>query len=66
MGSGVFALMLPECEVDGARSVLHRLLPEMQTVTGLAYQQAVADVSQDSDPVDRILDRLGAPISSLS
>lgn len=66
MGSGVFALMLAECDVDGARTVLHRLLPEMQAVTGLAYQQAVADVSQDSDPVDRILDRLGAPIASLS
>ncbi|WP_224361052.1 ATP-binding protein [Hyalangium versicolor] len=66
MGSGVFAIMLPECDVEGARTVIHRLLPEMQHVTGLAYQQAVADVSLDSDPVDKILDRLGAPIATLS
>ncbi len=66
MGSGVFALMLPECDVGGARSVLQRLLPELQAATGIAFQQAVADVSQDSDPVDRILDKLGAPIASLS
>ena len=65
MGSGVFALMLPECDVEGARTVLQRLLPEMQSATGIAYQQAVADVSQDSDSVDRILDKLGAPIASL-
>jgi len=66
MGAGVFAMMLPECDVAGARAVFQRLLPEMQAVTGIAYQQAVADVSQDSDPVDRILDKLGAPIGSLS
>jgi PleD family two-component response regulator len=66
MGAGVFAIMLPECDVAGARAVFQRLLPDLQNVTGIAYQQAVADVSQDSDPVDRILDKLGAPIGSLS
>ncbi|MBN1207394.1 MAG: response regulator [Myxococcaceae bacterium] len=63
MGSGVLAIMLPECDVEGARAVLHRLLPELQASTGIVYQQAVVDVSQDSDPVDRILERLGAPIA---
>jgi len=62
MGAGVFAVMLPECNVEAARSVIHRLMPELQSVTGIAFQQAVVDVSQDSDPVDRILDRLGAPM----
>ncbi len=62
MGSGVFAIMLPECNVESARSVIQRLMPDLQTATGIAFQQAVVDVSQDSDPVDRILDRLGAPM----
>ena len=62
MGAGVFAVMLPECNVESARSVIQRLMPELQTATGIAFQQAVVDVSQDSDPVDRILDRLGAPM----
>jgi len=65
MGAGVFAMMLPECDVAGARAVFQRLLPDLQAATGIAYQQAVADVSQDSDPVIRILDKLGAPIGSL-
>jgi two-component system sensor histidine kinase ChiS len=65
MGAGVFAMMLPECDVAGARAVFQRLLPDLQSTTGIAYQQAVADVSQDSDPVSRILDKLGAPIGSL-
>jgi signal transduction histidine kinase/PleD family two-component response regulator len=62
MGSGVFAVMLPECNVESARTVIQRLMPDLQTATGIAFQQAVVDVSQDSDPVDRILDRLGAPM----
>ncbi|MDC0708786.1 ATP-binding protein [Stigmatella sp. ncwal1] len=62
MGSGVFCVMLPECDAESARNVIQRLLPELQTSSGLAYQPAVADVSQDSDPVDRILDKLGAPL----
>jgi GGDEF domain-containing protein len=62
MGSGVFAVMLPECNVESARTVIQRLLPDLQSATGIAFQQAVVDVSQDSDPVDRILDRLGAPM----
>jgi two-component system sensor histidine kinase ChiS len=62
MGSGVFAVMLPECNVESARTVIQRLLPDLQSSTGIAFQQAVVDVSQDSDPVDRILDRLGAPM----
>lgn len=65
MGAGVFAMMLPECDVAGARAVFQRLLPDLQSATGIAYQQAVADVSQDSDSVGRILDKLGAPIGSL-
>jgi two-component system sensor histidine kinase ChiS len=65
MGAGVFTMMLPECDVAGARAVFQRLLPELQSATGIAYQQAVADVSQDSDPVIRILDKLGASIGSL-
>jgi two-component system sensor histidine kinase ChiS len=63
MGSGVFALMLPETDVEGARAVIGRLLPELQASSGITYQQAVADVSQDSDPVLRILEKLGAPVS---
>ncbi len=62
MGSGVFAIMLPECGVEGARAVIHRLLPELQAVSGVAFQQAVVDVSQDSDAVDIILEKLGAPM----
>ncbi|SEU18670.1 ATP-binding protein [Stigmatella erecta] len=62
MGSGVFCVMLPECDAESARTVIQRLLPELQASSGLAYQPAVADVSQDSDPVDRILDKLGAPL----
>ena len=61
LGEGVLAVILPECNVEAGRSVIGRLLPDMEKHTGIEYRSAVADVSQDSEPADRILERLGAP-----
>ncbi|MFY0566203.1 ATP-binding protein [Archangium lansingense] len=61
MGEGVLAVVLPECNVEAGRNVIGRLLPDVEKHTGMEYRSAVADVSHDSEPVERILERLGAP-----
>ncbi|MBJ6764028.1 response regulator [Myxococcaceae bacterium JPH2] len=61
LGSGVFAVVLPECNAEAARTVIGRLLPDVEKVTSIEYRSAVADVSQDSDPVEKLLEKLGAP-----
>ncbi|HYO68494.1 MAG TPA: ATP-binding protein, partial [Archangium sp.] len=61
MGQGVLAVVLPECNVEAGRNVIGRLLPDVEKHTGMEYRSAVADVSHDSEPVERILERLGAP-----
>lgn len=61
MGEGVLAVVLPECNVEAGRNVIDRLLPDVEKHTGMEYRSAVADVSHDSEPVERILERLGAP-----
>jgi len=61
LGEGVLAVVLPECNVEAGRSVIGRLIPDIIQQTGTEYRSAVADVSHDSEPVERILVRLGAP-----
>ncbi len=61
MGEGTLAVVLPECNVEAGRNVIGRLLPDVEKHTGMEYRSAVADVSHDSEPVERILERLGAP-----
>jgi signal transduction histidine kinase/DNA-binding response OmpR family regulator len=61
MGEGVLAVVLPECNVEAGRNAISRMLPDVEKHTGMEYRSAVADVSHDSEPVDRILERLGAP-----
>ncbi|QRK13947.1 response regulator [Archangium violaceum] len=61
LGEGVLAVVLPECNVEAGRNVISRLLPDVEKHTGVEYRSAVADVSHDSEPADRILERLGAP-----
>jgi hypothetical protein len=61
LGEGVLAVVLPECNVEAGRNVIGRLIPDVEKHTGTDYRSAVADVSHDSEPVDRILERLGAP-----
>jgi signal transduction histidine kinase/DNA-binding response OmpR family regulator len=61
LGEGVLAVVLPECNVEAGRNVINRLLPDVEKQTGVEYRSAVADVSHDSEPVERILERLGAP-----
>ena len=61
LGEGVLAVVLPECNVEAGRNVIGRLLPDVEKHTGIEYRSAVADVSHDSEPVERILERLGAP-----
>jgi signal transduction histidine kinase/DNA-binding response OmpR family regulator len=63
MGEGVLAVVLPECNVEAGRNVIGRLLPDVEKHTGMEYRSAVADVSHDSEPVERILERLGAPVA---
>ena len=41
--------------------VLESVLPDMEKATDTEYRSAVADVSQDSDPVEKLLEKLGAP-----
>ena len=60
LGSGIFTVVLPECAEPSARLVIERLLPDLQAATGLAYQSSVRDLTQDLDPVERLLERLGA------
>ena len=61
MGEGTLAVVLPECNVEAGRNVIGRLIPDVEKHTGTDYRSAVADVSHDSEPVERILERLGAP-----
>jgi len=61
LGEGVLAVVLPECNVEAGRNVIGRLIPDVEKHTGTDYRSAVADVSHDSEPVERILERLGAP-----
>jgi signal transduction histidine kinase/DNA-binding response OmpR family regulator len=61
LGEGVLAVVLPECNVEAGRNVIGRLMPDVEKHTGTDYRSAVADVSHDSEPVERILERLGAP-----
>jgi GGDEF domain-containing protein len=61
LGGGVFVVILPECQAEPARNVISRLLPDMEKATDTEYRSAVADVSQDSDPVEKLLEKLGAP-----
>lgn len=61
LGEGVLAVVLPECNVEAGRNVIGRLLPDVEKHTGVEYRSAVADVSHDSEPAERILERLGAP-----
>jgi signal transduction histidine kinase/DNA-binding response OmpR family regulator len=61
LGGGVFVVVLPECNADAARNVISRMQPDVEKVTDMEYRSAVADVSQDSGPVERLLEKLGAP-----
>jgi signal transduction histidine kinase/DNA-binding response OmpR family regulator len=61
MGEGVFALVLPDCNPEQGRGAIGRLLPDLQKCIPVEYQSAIADVSVDTDPVERILEKLGAP-----
>jgi len=61
LGEGVLAVVLPECNVEAGRNVTGRLLADVEKQTGVEYRSAVADVSHDSEPAERILERLGAP-----
>ena len=60
-GEGLFAVLLPECTAAAARSVLERLMPELEQKLGAEYGAAVAEVTQDTEEPERILERLGAP-----
>ncbi|AKF82434.1 Signal transduction histidine kinase [Myxococcus fulvus] len=61
LGAGVFVVVLPECNAEAARAVISRLMPDVEKATDTEYRSAVADVSQDSDPVEKLLEKLGAP-----
>ena len=61
LGGGVLAVVLPECNIEAARSAINRMLPDLTKHLGVDYRPAVADVSHDSEPTERILERLGAP-----
>jgi signal transduction histidine kinase/DNA-binding response OmpR family regulator len=63
MGEGVFAIILPDCNPEQGRGALGRLLPDLKKSIPVEYQSAVADVSVDTDPVERILEKMGAPVA---
>lgn len=62
LNEGVFVVVLPECNADAARNVISRMLPDVEKATDMEYRSAVADVSQDSGPVEKLLEKLGAPV----
>ncbi|XXF80632.1 ATP-binding protein [Myxococcaceae bacterium GXIMD 01537] len=61
LGEGVFAILLPDCNPEQGRGALSRLLPDLHKSVPVEYQSALADVSVDTDSVERILEKMGAP-----
>lgn len=64
LGEGVFAIVLPDCNPEQGRGALSRVMPDLQKSIPVEYQSALVDVSVDTDPVERILEKLGAPVMS--
>jgi PleD family two-component response regulator len=62
LGDGLFAIVLPDCPPEAGQGAMGRLLPQVRKLTGLDYRPTLAEVSSDTDPVDRILERLGVPV----
>jgi len=57
LGGGLFAVVLPECAPDAARTVIHRILPDLQHEAQTGFQISVSD-AVDPDMAPEALDRL--------
>ncbi|HYV44846.1 MAG TPA: ATP-binding protein [Myxococcaceae bacterium] len=58
LGSGVLGVALPECAPEGARTVLGRLLPELQELTAVRYRIQVVDLMSMDRPAEQVIDTL--------
>jgi signal transduction histidine kinase/DNA-binding response OmpR family regulator len=57
LGEGLFAVVLPECAPDAARSVIDRLLPELFQESKCPFEVTISD-AVDPDMAPEVLDRL--------
>lgn len=57
LGDGLFAIVLPECSPDSARSVIDRLLPELTQEAQTNFEVSISD-AVDPDMAPEVLDRL--------
>lgn len=58
LGNGVYGVVLPECAPEGARTVLGRLLPELQEQVQSPFEIEVVDVMAQDRPLDAVVDQL--------
>jgi signal transduction histidine kinase len=58
LGNGVYGVVLPECAPEGARSVLARLLPELQKQIQITFRIEVVNVMAQDRPMDLLVDQL--------
>src|SRR5262249_35859385 len=56
IGSGVLGVALPECAPEAARTVLGRLLPELQELTSVNYRIQVVDLMAMERASDQVID----------
>ena len=60
LGSGVLGVALPECAPEDARTVLGRLLPELQELTSVVYRIQVVDLMSMERASDQVIEALMA------
>jgi two-component system, sensor histidine kinase ChiS len=58
LGRGVLGVALPECAPEDARTVLGRLLPELQDLTAVTYRIQVVDLMAMERASDQVIDAL--------
>lgn len=58
LGSGAFVVILPECNAEGARAMLGRLLPDMEKAAGSSFDVKIVDIMESDTASEALLDRL--------
>jgi len=58
LGNGILGVALPECSPEDARTVLGRLLPELQEQTSVPYRIQVVDLMAQERASDQVFDAL--------
>ncbi|HVE87228.1 MAG TPA: ATP-binding protein, partial [Myxococcales bacterium] len=58
LGDGVYGVALPECMPEDARTVLGRLIPELQELTGSHYRIQVVDLMAQDRGSDTVIEAM--------